>query len=43
MKRLLLICIAALSAAVAVAQNVSPTVNWPYMYPDFVEGEMEQI
>lgn len=43
MKRLLLICIAALSAAVAVAQNVSPTVNWPYMYPDFVEGEMEKM
>ena len=43
MKRLLLICIAALSAAVAVAQNVSPTVNWPYLYPDFVEGEMEKM
>lgn len=43
MKRLLLICIAALSVAVAVAQNVSPTVNWPYMYPDFVEGEMEKM
>ena len=43
MKRLLLICIAALSAAVAVAQNVSPTVYWPYMYPDFVEGEMEKM
>lgn len=43
MKRLLLICIAALLAAVAVAQNVSPTVNWPYMYPDFVEGEMEKM
>lgn len=43
MKRLLLICIAAFAAAVAVAQNVSPTVNWPYMYPDFVEGEMEKM
>lgn len=43
MKKLLLLCIAALSAAVAVAQNVSPTVNWPYMYPDFVEGEMEKM
>ncbi len=43
MKKLLLICIAAFSAAVAVAQNVSPTVNWPYMYPDFVEGEVEKM
>ena len=43
MKKLLLLCIAALSAAVAVAQNVSPTVNWPYMYPDVVEGEMEKM
>ena len=43
MKRLLLICIAAFAAAVAVAQNVSPTVNWPYMYPDFLEGEIEKI
>lgn len=43
MKKLLLFCIAALSAAVVVAQNVSPTVNWPYMYPDFVEGEIEKM
>lgn len=43
MKKLLIICIAALSAAVVAAQNVSPTVNWPYMYPDFVEGEMEKM
>lgn len=43
MKKLLLLCIAAFAAAVVVAQNVSPTVNWPYMYPDFVEGEMEKM
>ena len=43
MKKLLLLCIAAFAATVAVAQNVSPTVNWPYMYPDFVEGEMEKM
>ena len=43
MKKLLLLCIAAFAAAVAVAQNVSPTVNWPYMYPDFVGGEMEKM
>ena len=43
MKKLLIFCVAALSAVVAVAQNVSPTVNWPYMYPDFVEGEVEKM
>ena len=43
MKRLLLLCIAAFSAVVALSQNVSPTVNWPYMYPDFIEGEVEKI
>lgn len=43
MKKLLLLCIAAFAAAVVVAQNVSPTVNWPYMYPDFVEGKMEKM
>ena len=43
MKKLLIFCVAALSAIVAVAQNVSPTVNWPYMYPDFVEGEVEKM
>ena len=43
MKKLVLFCIAALSATVLMAQNVSPTVNWPYMYPDFLEGEIEKI
>lgn len=43
MKRLLLICVAVLSTMVLAAQNISPTVNWPYMYPDFVEGEMEKM
>lgn len=43
MKKLFFLFVAVFMAAVAVAQNVSPTVNWPYMYPDFVEGEMEKM
>ena len=40
MKRLLFSCICVLLAAVAVAQNEAPTTNWPYLYPDFMEGEI---
>lgn len=40
MKRLLFTCIAALMALSAVAQDYNPTVNWPYLYPDFIQGEI---
>ena len=30
-------------AAAAYAQDEMPTVNWPYLYPDFVQGELMQI
>jgi len=40
MKRTLLLAIATFLTAITFAQNTSPTVNWPYLYPDFVEGEM---
>lgn len=40
MKKLLFSFICALLTAVAVAQDDSPTVNWPYLYPDFMEGEV---
>lgn len=44
MKRLLTLCIAVLLAsAAAAAQDDVPTINWPYLYPDFVEGEITQI
>ena len=44
MKRLLTLCIAVLLAsAAAAAQDDVPTINWPYLYPDFVEGEITQM
>lgn len=43
MKKLLTLCLAMLLASAAFAQDELPTVNWPYIYPDFVEGEIAQI
>lgn len=43
MKKIIFLLVAAFMAVTALAQNVSPTVNWPYMYPDFLEGEIEKI
>ena len=43
MKKLLTLCFAVLLASAAFAQDELPTVNWPYIYPDFVEGEITQI
>jgi len=40
MKRLLLICVGILLVLSASAQNDQPTANWPYLYPDFMEGEL---
>lgn len=40
MKKFLFSCICALLAVAAFAQDEAPTVNWPYFYPDFVEGEV---
>ena len=40
MKKLLLICVGILLALSASAQNDQPTANWPYLYPDFMEGEL---
>ena len=42
MKRLLFSCICVLLAAVAVAQNEAPTTNWPYLYPEFKDGEIQR-
>ena len=39
MKKILVLLAAALFAADVMAQNDNPTVNWPYLYPDFIEGE----
>ena len=40
MKRLLFICVGILLVLSASAQNDQPTANWPYLYPDFMEGEL---
>ena len=40
MKKLISICIAAFMAVSAFAQDYNPTVNWPYLYPDFIQGEI---
>lgn len=43
MKKLLFICIAALLATAAAAQDEPPTINWPYLYPDFIQGEIVYV
>lgn len=40
MKKLLFLFIGLLLAADAFVQDYSPTVNWPYLYPEFMEGEV---
>lgn len=39
-KKLLFLCIGALMAVASFAQEESPTANWPYLYPEFMEGEI---
>ena len=40
MKRNIIISILLLTVVSASAQDYTPTVNWPYLNPDFYEGEM---
>lgn len=40
MKKLLTLFIGLLLAVAASAQKDEPTANWPYLYPDFMEGEL---
>ena len=40
MKKLLLLCVGMLLAIAASAQEESPTANWPYLYPDFMPGQL---
>lgn len=40
MKKLLLLCVGMLLAMSAFAQNEEPTTTWPYLYPEFKEGEL---
>lgn len=40
MKRILSLCIGMAWVVVSFAQEGTPTVNWPYLYPEFREGEL---
>ena len=40
MKRLIFLFIGMLMAVDVFSQDYTPTVNWPYLYPDFMEGEL---
>lgn len=40
MKKLLLLFVGLLSVVAVSAQSDEPTANWPYLYPDFMEGEL---
>lgn len=41
MKKLLLMFVMLVGIS-AAAQDEVPTINWPYLYPDFLEGELRQ-
>ena len=40
MKKILFLFIGILMAVDVFAQKDSPTANWPYLYPEFMEGEL---
>lgn len=40
MKKMIFSLMTFLSAFMAIAQDYVPTVNWPYLLPDFCEGEL---
>lgn len=43
MKKTLLFFIGILLAASAFAQKDQPTTSWPYLYPDFMEGDVLRV
>lgn len=43
MKKLIFLCIGLIMAVNVFAQDEKPTANWPYIYPDFMEGELEIV
>ena len=43
MKRFFFTLIMSLFCASAIAQDYTPTVNWPYVNPDFYEGVLRQM
>lgn len=42
MKRFFIVMIVSLFCAAAAAQDYTPTVNWPYVNPDFYDGVLRQ-
>lgn len=40
MKRFIVACIVMLAALQSSAQHYAPTTTWPYLYPDFTQGEL---
>lgn len=43
MKKIILLLAAAFMAVAASAQSEKPTVNWPYIFPDFEQGIIEKV
>ena len=43
MKRFFIVSIISLFCFAAAAQDYTPTVNWPYVNPDFYEGVLRQM
>ena len=43
MKRFFFTLIMSVLCASAIAQDYTPTVNWPYVNPDFYEGVLRQM
>ena len=43
MKKLLFLFVTVFMTVAASAQDEMPTVNWPYLYPDFMQGELIHI
>ena len=43
MKRFFIVSIVSLFCVAAAAQDYTPTVNWPYVNPDFYEGILRQM
>ena len=43
MKRYFILSIISLFSLAAAAQDYTPTVNWPYVNPDFYEGVLRQM
>ena len=43
MKRILFLATAILFGLTVFAQEYEPTTTWPYLYPDFLEGQLQTV